>query len=76
MMVGTLRQCPSPAPLHHDLDGLAPPATLHIEANIVEPNLAVLTDGARQLAEAEDPRRWVGSITCPVACPSMTSGER
>jgi hypothetical protein len=41
--------------IQHDLDGMALQAPLHIEAKVVEPNLAVPTDGARQLAEAEDP---------------------
>lgn len=41
--------------IHDDLDGVAPYASLHGEATVVEPDLAVPTDGARQLAEAEAP---------------------
>jgi hypothetical protein len=38
--------------IHPYCNPLAPQALLHIEAEVVEPNLAILPDGARQLAEA------------------------
>src|SRR5262245_21381039 len=38
--------------IHPDLHPVAPQALIHIEAKIVEPNLAILSDGPRQLAEA------------------------
>ena len=38
--------------IHPDFHRVAPQALIHIEAKIVEPNLAILPDRARQLAEA------------------------
>ena len=37
--------------IHPDLHRVAPQALIDIEAKIVEPNLAVLPDGPRQLAQ-------------------------
>jgi hypothetical protein len=38
--------------IHPDLHPVAPQALIDIEAKIVEPNLTILPDGPRQLAEA------------------------
>src|SRR5215471_420327 len=38
--------------IHPYFHPLAPPSRVHIETEVVEPHLAILPDGARQLAEA------------------------
>jgi hypothetical protein len=43
---------PHPIVIHPDLHRGAPHALIHLEATMVEPNLAMLPDGPRELAEA------------------------
>ena len=38
--------------IYPDFHRVAPQALIHIEAKVMEPNLAVLSDGSRELAEA------------------------
>ena len=58
------------------LDGLPPEALIHIDPEVVEPNLALLAHLAGQLAEAEDPPQAARFDRRPRALPRMTSGDR